>query len=201
MGDPKKRRKTFEKPRKVWNSERLAKDRKLKAAYGLKNMRELWTAETFLRNKRQNAKKMLALSIEQRSKLEKQLIESLARIGLVKTNAALDDILGLKVEALLERRLQTLVLRKSLANTPKQARQFITHGKISVKARKTTAPGFLVPKELEQSIAYFKEPMKLQQPEKEKPKKDLKKEFDESAKEETAVEEAEETAAEKEGEK
>ena len=42
MGDPKKLRKQFEKPRKVWDAERLQTDRKLKQDYGLKNMREIW---------------------------------------------------------------------------------------------------------------------------------------------------------------
>jgi small subunit ribosomal protein S4 len=195
MGDPKKPRKQFEKPRKVWDSERLQKDRKLKETYGLKNMHELWKAESFLRNKRQNAKKMLALPLKEREKREKELIESLSRIDLLNNNATLDDILGLKVEALLERRLETLALRKNLALTAKQARQFITHGKIAVNGRKTTIPGFIVPKSLENTIAYFKEPMKLELPKEqakeEKKPKNLKKEFEEAAGIETPTEETE----------
>lgn len=181
MGDPKKPRKNYETPRKVWDSERLQKDRKLKATYGLRNMREIWKAETFLRTKRQNARKMLALPIEEREKRERQLIESLMRLGLLRGKASLDDILGLKVEALLERRLQTIVFRKNLALTPKQSRQFIVHGKIAVKGRKLTVPGYLVPQELESTVAYFKEPMKLNIPEKPaKKQKELSKEFEEA---------------------
>ncbi|MDO8646965.1 MAG: 30S ribosomal protein S4 [Candidatus Diapherotrites archaeon] len=197
MGDPKKRRKTFEKPRKVWDLERLGKDRKLKATYGLKNMREIWKAETFLRQKRQNARKMLALSIEERAKREKELINSLARIGLLKTNATIDDILGLKIESLLERRLQTIVMRKNLSLTAKQARQFITHGKISVNGKKASTPGYIIPKDLESTVAYYKEPMKLLTPEQEKKgKKDLKKDFEESAATEEAIEKVIEEKAE-----
>jgi len=178
MGDPKKRRKTFEKPRKVWSVERLARDRALQKDYGLKNMRELWKAESFLRNKRQNAKKMLALDAKQREKLEKELIGSLSRIGILRQNASIDDILGLKVEALLERRLQTIVMRKNLSLTAKQARQFIVHGRIAVNGKKLSVPGYIVPKDLEASVAYFKEPMKLNVPEKKQ--KGGKKEIDEA---------------------
>lgn len=194
MGDPKKRRKSFEKPRKVWSAERLAKDRALQKDYGLKNMREIWKAESFLRNKRQNARKMLALSIEQRDKREKELIGSLARIGILNKNASLDDILGLRVEALLERRLQTIAFRKNLALSQKQARQFITHGRIAVDGKKVSVPGFIVPKDLEATVGYFKEPIKLNVPEKKQ--KNLKKEFEEAKPEEESEGKADEESKE-----
>ena len=205
MGDPKKKRKKFEKPRKVWDAERLETDMKLLEKYGLKNMRELWRARTMLRLKRQNARKMLALPIQKRERLEKELIGSLARIGLLKENAGIDDVLSLEVEALLERRLQTIVLRKNLALTPKQARQFITHGKIAVGGKKVTIPSFLVSTGLEASVGYFKEPMKIAIEEKPK-QKSTKEEFEEAKPSEDlenpeSQEEAKEIIEEKEGEK
>ncbi|MDL5502111.1 MAG: S4 domain-containing protein, partial [Candidatus Methanoperedens sp.] len=42
-----------------------------------------------------------------------------------------------------------------LANTPKQARQFIVHGHISVSGRKITVPGYLVPASEELSLGYY----------------------------------------------
>jgi ribosomal protein S4 len=50
--------------------------------------------------------------------------------------------------------LQTQVYLKGLANTPKQARQFIIHGHISVQGRKVTIPGYLVKDNEEGSIEY-----------------------------------------------
>ena len=157
--------------------ERLGKDRALKKAYGLKNMREIWKAETFLRKKRQTARKLLTLKLEERIRKEKELIESLKRIGMLKGGAILDDVLVLKTEELFERRLQTLVWRKGLANTTKQARQFITHGHIAIAGKKITVPSYIVTPKEEEKIKYYKKEMQL------KPKEktvEIKKEFGEA---------------------
>jgi small subunit ribosomal protein S4 len=73
----------------------------------------------------------------------------------LKTESNIDDILGLKASALLERRLQTQVHRLGLARTPKQARQFITHGHIAINGQKVTVPGMMVTKEQEMLIDYY----------------------------------------------
>ena len=43
---------------------------------------------------------------------------------------------------------------KGLAHTPKQARQFIVHGHISIGGRKVTIPGYLVKNTEEETIEY-----------------------------------------------
>ena len=53
----------------------------------------------------------------------------------------------------MDRRLQSLVLRKGLAKTPKQARQFIVHKHI-LNGAKVSIPSYLVPKAIENSIGY-----------------------------------------------
>jgi small subunit ribosomal protein S4 len=58
------------------------------------------------------------------------------------------------VEAILSRRLQTLTFLKGLAFTPRQARQFIVHGHVSVGGRRVTIPGILVSRTQENVIAY-----------------------------------------------
>ncbi len=176
MGDPKKTKKKYIRPRKPWDRTRLDEERKLKETYGLKNKKELWGLEQILKSKRQNARKLLALELERRLKREKELMDSLKKIGLVKENASLDDILSLRIEEFLERRLQTIVWRKGLANTVKQARQFIVHGHIAINGKKVTKPSYIVKTEEEGKINYYKKPLKLKQ-EKPKTKKDLKKEF------------------------
>jgi len=49
-------------------------------------------------------------------------------------------VLSLDETDILERRLQTVVYRKGLASTPQQARQFITHGHITVDGARAKAP-------------------------------------------------------------
>jgi small subunit ribosomal protein S4 len=68
----------------------------------------------------------------------------LNRLGLVKEDATLDDILNLKVEDLLERRLQTIIMKKSGTKSPYQARQIVSHGHVSIGNRKVNIPGYLV---------------------------------------------------------
>jgi len=64
----------------------------------------------------------------------------------------LDDVLKLNVRDILSRRLQTVVYRKGLARSIKQARQLIVHGHIKIKGRRVTFPSFLVPKAIEDEI-------------------------------------------------
>jgi ribosomal protein S4 len=69
--------------------------------------------------------------------------------------ATLDDVLGLRTEALLNRRLQTMVYRKGLATSPNQARQMIFHGHVAVDGRKVTIPGYLLARGEEEKITYL----------------------------------------------
>ena len=52
-----------------------------------------------------------------------ELISHMQRSGLLGPDADIEDVLALKVQTQLERRLQSLVHRKGLARSPKQARQ------------------------------------------------------------------------------
>ncbi|HEY3363330.1 MAG TPA: 30S ribosomal protein S4, partial [Methanosarcina sp.] len=84
-----------------------------------------------------------------------EILSKLIRYGIIKSDADIDDILSLKTENILERRLQTQVLRLGLARTIAQSRQFITHGHIAVNGRKATIPGMLISKEDEMHIGYY----------------------------------------------
>ncbi|MGI0031519.1 MAG: S4 domain-containing protein, partial [Nitrososphaeraceae archaeon] len=66
--------------------------------------------------------------------------------------ASLDDILNLKIEDILDRRLQTIVMRKMGLKSPFQARQVVIHGHVSIGNRKVNLPGYLVKKEDEPKI-------------------------------------------------
>lgn len=189
MGDPKKKRKQFERPRRSFQKERIEKERDLKKVYGLKNKRELYRAETIVRTKRGTARKLLALALENRLKREKELLDSLKVIGILRGTPSLDDVLVLTPEALLERRLQTIVWRKGMANTPKQARQFIVHGHVSIDGNKVDKPSYVVNAEEEGKITWHKNEMVFEQKKQKYAKKDvvkqekeneLKKQFEEA---------------------
>ena len=69
-------------------------------------------------------------------------------------NGDIDDVLALKVEQQLDRRLQTQVYRRGFARSPKQARQFITHGHIAISGRRVTIPGYMVNAKEQEEISY-----------------------------------------------
>jgi len=128
----------------IWTTDQLNAELYVMGSYGLRNKRELWKAQTEVARIRNQARALLALSSEARSEKEKRLLNFLNRLGLVKEGATLDDILNLKVEDLLERRLQTIIMKKSGTKSPYQARQIVSHGHVSIGNRKVNIPGFLV---------------------------------------------------------
>ena len=46
MGAPKRNRRKYEKPKEMWDLERIKTSNALIEDYGLKNMKELWKAQT-----------------------------------------------------------------------------------------------------------------------------------------------------------
>lgn len=107
-----------------------------------------------LRNFRRQARRLLAASGPQAERETKQLVDRLKRLGLVGGEATLDDVLGLNLEKLFERRLQTLVNRKGLARSMRQARQLVLHGHIAIAGRRVRTPSYLVQVNEEASIGY-----------------------------------------------
>ncbi len=154
MGDPKRQRKRYETPSHPWIKERLDSERVLMRKYALKNKKELWKHETQLKEFRRRARRLLAARGRQAEVERQQLLQRLARLGLLPEGAALDDVLSLTLEDILERRLQTMVFKKGLARTVKQARQLIVHGHIEVAGQVIRSPSYLVLKEEETGITY-----------------------------------------------
>ena len=160
MGYPGKNRKSYETPKHPWQAARMAGEVELVKRYGLRNKKEVWKAYSGLKNYRELARKLLAESAK--GKLSgsvktdaDNIMGRLKRYGLLKNEAVLDDILSLDVTNFLDRRLQTQVHKQGLANTIKQARQFIVHGHISVGGRKVTVPGYTVSMEDELRLGYY----------------------------------------------
>jgi small subunit ribosomal protein S4 len=154
MGDPKKQRKKYDTPRFPWRTDIMQEELKLLGQYGLRNKHELWRHETMLSKFRGTARSLIGKTPEERKKMEDELLARLKRLGVLNETAVLDDVLDLTIEGILERRLQTIVLRKGLAKTAQQARQLITHGHIAIGDQRVTIPAYIVTKPEESQIAY-----------------------------------------------
>ena len=144
MGDPKKSRKRYSRPRSPWRTDQLAQELYLLGTFGLRNKRELWRSQTQLSSVRKQARTLLAATEAVRLREEKKLLDSLRRRGLVGETATLDDILSLTVEDMLARRLQSMVFKKGMSLSPLHSRQLIVHGHVSVGGRIITVPGYEV---------------------------------------------------------
>lgn len=107
--------------------------------FGLRRKKEIWKAESVLRDFRERAR---ALQGKRNEESEKELITKLHKIGLIKEDAQLDDVLELTVYDILSRRLQSIILNKKFANSPKHARQLVVHGHVLINKRKIRWPGF-----------------------------------------------------------
>ncbi len=160
MGYPGKNTKSYDTPRHPWQAARMAEEVGHVKTYGLRNKREVWKAQTLLRNYRRSAMEMLAditegeLTGHVKQKSD-DILAKLKRYGILSAEGGLDDILALDARNFLDRRLQTQVYRQGFANTLRQARQFITHGHIAIEAKKVTVPGYMVTKEEELKIEYY----------------------------------------------
>jgi small subunit ribosomal protein S4 len=109
---------------------------------------------TIAKNFANQAKKITAQESEQSKKEEKQLLARLSRLALLPQGSCIDDVLGLTVRDVLERRLQTIVFKKGLAKSIKQARQFITHQHIALGTKLIKAPSYLVSVDEEQKLSF-----------------------------------------------
>lgn len=180
MGHPKRRKKRYEKPRRPWDATRIKEEKELAEMYGLKSRREIWKAAGVIKRYRREIRTMLAemaglTPSEHILRKKEAIIAGLRRRGILKetagagagagagigigadtgASAALEDVLALNVEAVLERRLQTRVHKKGLSSSLKHARQLIVHGHIAVAGRRVTIPSYTVDVEEEGKIRYY----------------------------------------------
>ena len=155
MGDPRKVRKKYSTPTHPWQKERIEEEIELLNSYGLKNKKEIWKTRTFLKKFTQQAKKLVAASGAQAELEKSQLLTRLASLGIIEDSAHLEDVLTISQKDLMERRLQTLVFKKNLSRSLKQARQFITHRHILINDQLITAPSYLVTKAEEAKISFI----------------------------------------------
>jgi small subunit ribosomal protein S4 len=155
MGDPKFPSKHYDTPSHPWQKIRIEEEGGLIHQYGLKNKREIWRANTKVREMRRQARKLTANSSDEQAQKEKSLLlAKLNRLGMLEQNSGLEDVLTMTPENVLDRRLQTQVYLQGLSSTVKQARQLIVHGHISIDGTIARVPGILVTKLQEKNISY-----------------------------------------------
>lgn len=154
MGSPRRLRKKYATPPHPWQKERIEEEKELTKAYGFKNKKGIWKADSLLRSIASQAKKLSSLTTAQAEIEKAQFLDRMKRLGLLEKTSKLEDILTITLKDILERRLQTLVYKKKLARSMKQARQFITHRHIMVGGKVTTTPSYIVPKDEEDKIGF-----------------------------------------------
>jgi small subunit ribosomal protein S4 len=162
MGYPGKAKKIYNTPHHPWQKARIDEETALVKKYGMRNKKSVWKFASMLRKFRGQARTLLgvigtgfATEDSHFAREASQIQAKLQRLGVLKEESKLEDILSLKIDDLLERQLQTIVYRKGFATSMKQARQFIVHGHISLGGRKITVPSYMVLKAEEESIAYY----------------------------------------------
>lgn len=130
--------KIYARPKKPFEKERIKEENILRTKYGLKNKREIWKTLAKVKYFRSRAKSLANSPIEE----QEVLFNKLKSIGL-KTNT-LAEVLDLKIEDVLKRRLSSVLTEKKIANTPKEARQMITHKRILINGKVIDSPSYLV---------------------------------------------------------
>ena len=146
MGDIKKKKKKFRKPKQPFDKPRIEEENIIIKKYGLKNKKEIWKAESEISKIRKRAKALIPKS----EGAQKEFFEKLNRIGFKVSDTS--DVLALTKEDLLDRRLQTILFKKGLAGTSKQARQLIVHKYVLVDGKVVNTPSFVVTTNLENKI-------------------------------------------------
>lgn len=176
MGDPKKIRKKYETPVHPWQKTRIVEEIALLKEYGLKNKKEIWKFTSFLKKYKNQAKKLIAMHGSQADLERKQMMDKLKSYGLIMPgNETFDAIFSLQIKDVLDKMLQVVVFKKSLARSPKQARQFITHGHVVIGNRKITSPRYLVHVKEKSQIGFTTASSIYSIDHPERPKPDMKK--------------------------
>ncbi len=165
MGDITRKHKKFTRPRQLFNRGRIDEENILVERYGLKNKKEIWKAKTKISGIRRRAKNLIN---DKNEEIRQEFFIKLNNMGF--DIKEISDVLGLTERDLFERRLQTFVVKKGLANTAKQARQLIVHKHVSVNGIIVNIPSFWITRDLENKIevnSKKKKPTKIMEKSKE----------------------------------
>jgi len=139
--------KTYKKPRRPFEKERLDAELQLVGEFGLRNKREVWRVQMALSKIRQAARSLLTLDDDDSKRIFEgdALMRRMYRYGLLdESQTKLDYVLALTPSDFLERRLQTLVFKLGLAKSVHHARVLIRQRHIRVGKQVVNVPSFMV---------------------------------------------------------
>ncbi len=84
MGDPRFPHKHYDTPSHPWQKERIEKENALVHQYGLRNKREIWRANTRVREMRHQARSLTANAASVQAQKERELLLArLNRLGML----------------------------------------------------------------------------------------------------------------------
>merc|ERR1711982_289608 len=149
--------KTFRKPKRPFEKERLDAEMKIIGEYGLKNKREVWRVQYALARIRTASRSLLTLDEKSENRIfqGEALLRRMVRLGLLLENERkLDYVLGLTTAKIMERRLQTKVFKLGLAKSIHHARTLIRQRHIRVGKQICDIPSFLVRVDSEKHIDF-----------------------------------------------
>ncbi len=149
-----RKKKRYSRPKKAFEAARIAEENALLKKYALKNKLEVWKTIAKVNYYRKRAMALARLSFEEQS----VLFNKLKALGLNTNTTA--DVLALKIEDLLERRLPTMVFKKNLAKTPQEARQMVVHKRVLIDNKVIDSPSYLVSVDSENMITLKKKKQK-----------------------------------------
>ena len=133
-----RKKKKFVRPRKMYEKSRILEENKLVEKYGLKNKREIWKTLAKINYFRGRAKDLVGADQNEQD----VLFSKLNGIGLKVDN--ISDVLALKVEDMLNRRLPSIVVKVGYAKTPREARQMVVHKNVFIDGKVVNIPSYIV---------------------------------------------------------
>lgn len=126
------------RPKKAFELSRIKEENAQMKKYALKNKLEIWKTIAKVTYFRNRAKALARAPAEE----QQVLFNKLKALGL-NTNT-ISDVLALKIENLLDRRLPTVVFKKGISKTTQEARQMVVHKRIMIDNRVNNIPSYLV---------------------------------------------------------
>lgn len=139
--------KVYKTPRRPFEKERIDSELKQCGKYGLRCKREVWRVQYTLAKLRKAARELLTLPEKDPKRIFEgnAILRRCTRLGLLdESKQKLDYVLGLKIDDFMARRLQTLVKKRSLANSVHHARVLIRQRHIAVGKQVVNVPSFMV---------------------------------------------------------
>lgn len=149
--------KTARSPRRPFEKERLDQELKLIGEYGLKNKREVWRVQYVLAKLRTAARNLLTLDEKDPERIFQgaALLRRLIGLGLLSEHEQkLDYVLGLTINKMLERRLQTKVFKNGLSKSIHHSRVLIKQRHIRVGRQIVDVPSYMVRLDSEKHIDF-----------------------------------------------